>query len=119
LRQTPRERERNDGPAHLSEELLELVTPHDLTRLEPTFGDGLLQELGHSDPDSQQLPLLLLSGVLVLKRGGEHVGECLEEEGKDELESGDDDEDGEGDQTEEVAGRSLELRGRRKKGRDG
>jgi len=46
---------------------------------------------------------------LVLKGRGKHVWEELEEDGKEELESRDDDEDRKGKKSKEIDGGSLEL----------
>lgn len=53
------ERQRKED-ADLPEELLKLVTLDDIVRPESTFGDGLLEELGRVDSDSEELSLLLL-----------------------------------------------------------
>lgn len=45
----------------------------------------------------------------IFESGGEHVGEELESDGEEQFHEGDDEEDGEGDEAQEILGRSLQL----------
>lgn len=94
----------------LSEELFELFTAYYMgvgpqTRL----AQGLLQKLGHVEANAKELPLLFLGRKLVLESRGEEVGKDLDDDGNEKLHKGNDDEDGKGDEAEEVLGCALEL----------
>jgi len=98
------------GGANFAEKLFEGIATDDMgVCAEARLAECFLEKLCHVKPDSQEFALFFLCCKFVFKSGRKHVGKQLEGDWEEEFHEGDDDEDGKGDETEEILGCASKL----------